>query len=144
MTQQRWSSMSTGSSVDGPRISRNGSLKGAIQSYRSFVRQGRGLEVWDKLRSGSLLGSDVFVERIRPLLQSAPLDPNILRKELDAARPSLDDLFTDVRNKATRDSHIHEAVRRYHYTLQAVGDYLGLHYSTISVIASREGLRIQE
>jgi len=110
----------------------------AISMYRRFVRQGRGTDIWDALEAGSILGSRTFVEEIRPLLRSSPVDPNILRRERDAGRPALQRLFSDAQNKATRNKLIHEAVREHHYTLQEVGDHLGLHLSTISVIARRE------
>jgi len=109
----------------------------AIRAYHRFVSQGKGLSVWDDLRAGSLLGSDAFTERLKPRLLDAPLDPNILRRERDAARPSLETLFTGITDRATRDQRIHDAVRRHHYTLQEVGEHVGLHFSTISVIAKR-------
>ena len=109
----------------------------AMRAYRQFVSQGRGVDVWEGLRSGSLLGSEQFAERMKPRLTEAPLDPNVLRRERDAARPSLVALFSDVADKRKRAQRIHEAVREHHYTLQEVGDHLGLHFSTISVIAKR-------
>jgi hypothetical protein len=45
----------------------------------------------------------------------------------------------DVPDKATRNERIHQAVRVHHYTLREVGDFLGLYFSTISVIAKRVG-----
>jgi len=54
-----------------------------------------------------------------------------------ATRPSLDELFSKVRDKKARDQRIHAATRVHEYTLQAVADFLGLHYSTISMIAKR-------
>ena len=110
----------------------------AISAYRMFVRQGKDTRVWDDLRAGSLLGSEEFAERMRPRLQDVPLDQNVLRRERDAARPDLAVIFKDVTDRQDRDARIHEAVRRYHYRLQEVGDYLGLHFTTISVIARRE------
>ncbi len=109
----------------------------ANRAYRDFVSEGRGLDVWDDLRAGSLLGSNAFIERMRPLLLNAPLNPNILRRERDAARPSLCELFSSVFDKKTRDECIYQAVRHHHYKLQEVGDHVGLHFSTISVIARR-------
>lgn len=109
----------------------------AIRAYRRFVSQGKGLKVWDGLRAGSLMGSDAFVEHLRPLLFETPLDPNVLRKERDVARPSLDELFSSVSDKASQDRLIYEATRVHHYKLREVGDFLGLHFSTISVIAKR-------
>ena len=109
----------------------------AVHAYRKFISRGRGVDVWDGLRGGSLLGGDTFAEQMKPMLAGAPIDPNILRRERAVARPSLDALFAAAADKAKRDRAIHDAVREHHYTLQAVGDYLGLHFSTISVIAKR-------
>jgi len=107
----------------------------AVRAYRKFVRQGRGIDVWQSLRAGSLLGSDDFVEGMRPRLLEAPLDQNVLRRERDAARPSLEEHFSGMADKADRNQRIHEAVRSYHYKLREVAAHLGLHFSTISVIA---------
>jgi putative transposase len=118
----------------------------AMRAYRRFVSRGRGVDVWEDLRAGSLLGSEQFAEWMKPRLTEAPLDPNILRRERDAARPSLATLFSDVTDRHGRDQRIHDAVREHHYTLQEVGDHLGLHFSTISVIAKRlaEAQRIRK
>ena len=109
----------------------------AVREYRRFIRQGRGIHVWDELRAGSLLGTDGFVAQLRPLLREKPLDPEYRKRERFAARPSLEELFGDVTDKATRNERIHHAVRVHHYTLREVGDHVGLLYSTISVIAKR-------
>jgi hypothetical protein len=101
------------------------------------VRQGRGINVWQELRGGVFLGSDAFVEQPKPLLKEKPVDPEIRNKERFAVRPSLEDLFSDVSDKTKRDEQIHEAVRVHHYTLRQVGDFLGLYFSTIGVIAKR-------
>ena len=111
---------------------------GAVRSYRRFVSQGHGLDVWEGLRAGSLLGSEEFIEQMKPRLAEAPLDPNVLRRERSAARPTLESLFSGVVSKSARNQRIHAAVHEYHYTLQEVGDHLGLHFSTISVIAKRD------
>jgi len=109
----------------------------AVRAYRRFVQQGRGVHVWDELRAGSLLGTDGFVDQLRPLLKEKPVDPEYRKRERFAARPSLEVLFGDVTEKATRDERIYQAVRVHHYTLREVGDHVGLLYSTISVIAKR-------
>jgi putative transposase len=44
---------------------------------------------------------------------------------------------SDVQDKAERDRQIHAAVRIHEYTLQVVADFLGLHYSTISIVTKR-------
>ena len=116
----------------------------AVRDYRRFVRQGRGGTVWEGLRGGILLGRKDFVEKMGPRLRATPADPNVLRRERDAARPSLDAIFRSAVGKIDRDICIHEAVRLHHYKLQEVADHLSLHFSTISVIAKREDARIQE
>lgn len=116
----------------------------AVRAYRRFVRQGRGIDAWEGLRAGSLLGSEGFVEKMRPLLLDTPADQNVLHRERDAARPSLEAIFQDVASKSDRNARIYDAVRQYHYKLQEVGNYLGLHFSTISVIAKRNATDSQK
>jgi len=109
----------------------------AINLYREFVKQGRAVDAWVELRGGILLGSDGFVDRLKPLLSDYQMLKEVPRRERLAARPSLEELFADVHDKAERDHGIHDAVRAHEYTLQAVADHLGLHSSTISTIAKR-------
>jgi len=42
-----------------------------------------------------------------------------------------------IGGREDRDQQIHAATRVHEYTFQAVADLLGLHYSTISMIAKR-------
>ncbi len=111
----------------------------AVHAYRKFVRQGRGIDVWDELRAGSFLGTGAFVDQLRPLLKEKPLDPDYRRRERFVGRPSLEELFADVSDKTTRNERIYQAVRVHHYTLREVGGFVGLLYSTISMIAKRVG-----
>jgi len=109
----------------------------AIELYREFVKQGRGVDAWAELRGGILLGSDEFVDKLKPLLSDYEALKEVPRRERLATRPSLDELFSKVRDKKARDRQIHAATCVHEYTLQAVADFLGLHYSTISMIAKR-------
>jgi hypothetical protein len=105
--------------------------------YRQFVKEGRGVDAWAELRGGILLGNDEFVDRLKPLLSDYEALKEVPRRERLAARPSLDELFSQARDKKARDQRIHAATRVHEYTLQSVADFLGLHYSTISTIAKR-------
>ena len=109
----------------------------ATRLYREFVKQGRGVDAWADLRGGILLGSDEFVEKLKPLLSDHEALKEIPRRERLATRPSLDELFSKVRDKKARNQRIHQAVRAHEYTLKEVGEFLGLSYSTISIIARR-------
>lgn len=109
----------------------------AIHAYCQFVRQGLGINVWTELKAGALLGTAEFVDKLRPMLKEKLVDPEYLKGERFAARPSLKKLFVNVANKATRNDQIYQAVRIHHYTLREVGDHVGLLYSTISNIVKR-------
>ena len=89
------------------------------------------------MRHGAFLGPDEFVEGLKPLLAGEAANKEISRRERLAARLSLGKLFEGVEDKKTRNQRIHQALRAYEYTLKEVGEFLGLSYSTISVIARR-------
>jgi len=112
-------------------------LQQATIQYRQFVRQGRGVDVWDELRGGVLMGSERFVEEMTPLLREASRRREIPRRERLVSRPSLDRLFAGAATREARDAKIFEAARIHEYTLAQLQEHLGLHYSTISRIASR-------
>jgi len=112
-------------------------LSRAQKAYRTFVRQGRGIEIWSELRHGNLLGSQSFDEQYQPLLEERRSEMEFPRTERLVGRPSLDQLFANVRDKATRNERIHQAMRLHEYTLKELAGHLGLHYSTISVIAGK-------
>ena len=109
----------------------------AQKAYRRFVQQGRGIEIWTDLRHGYLLGSEAFDEQLEPLLGDRRTESEISRTERLVGRPSLDELFVDVRDKAARNERIHRAMRVHEYTLKDLSLHLGLHYSTISAIAGQ-------
>lgn len=109
----------------------------AVHAYRRFTRQGRAVCVWDDLRGGSLLGTKAFIERLKPHLKTRATSIEIPRKERLAGRPSLEELFANVEDRMSRNEQIYQAVRVYEYKLKEVSDFLGLYYSTISVIAKR-------
>jgi len=117
--------------------------KRAALAYRRFVQQGKGVDVWEDLTGGMLLGGEAFVRSLRPLLKDAEANREIRRDERLALRPTLDELFDGVTDKRSRNEQIHAAVRIHQYKLKEVGDHLGLCYSTISVIAKRMDERLK-
>ena len=116
----------------------------ARTAYRRFVKEGRDVPVWDGLRGGILLGSESFVDSMRPLLKAGMATKEIPRRQRLASRPTLEQLFAGTDKGTTaRNAKIHEAVRLHQYTLAEIEAYVGLHYSTISRIVKRveESLR---
>jgi hypothetical protein len=91
------------------------SSRRAIELYRGFVKQGRGVDVWAELRGGILLGSDEFVDKLKPLLSDYEALKEVPRRERLATRPSLDEIFSKVRDKKARDQQIYAATRVHEY-----------------------------
>jgi len=115
----------------------------AIRAYRRFVKEGRGVSLWNDLQGGALLGSEAFARQMRPLLADAASSSEVPRSERLLAHPTLDELLKDVAgDQALRDQRIYEAFRIHGYTLSQLQEHLGLHYSTISRIAKRVAERM--
>jgi hypothetical protein len=109
--------------------------------YREFVAAGLGLDApWNALRGQVLLGSDLFAERLRPLLAERPTSAEIPREARLVARPTLEALLPRAGSiaRVRRDDAIVEAYITHCYTLSEIARHLGLHYSTVSRIAKAE------
>ena len=110
----------------------------ARAAYRRFVKEGRGVPVWEDVRGGILLGAEEFVGRMGPLLRETPPDTEISRQHRFADHRSLKDIFAGVEgDRRLRDRRIHEAVMEHGHTLTALQGHLGLHPSTLSQIVKR-------
>jgi putative transposase len=123
-------------------LSQFGSQRGvARRRYEAFVAEGRGHpSPWPHLKGQVLLGSEAFVERVRPLVESKSNLKEIPRAQRLAHRPSLWELFPAglQGDKLMRDQAITRACREYGYTLAAVARAAGLHYSTVSKVLKAE------
>jgi DNA-directed RNA polymerase specialized sigma24 family protein len=84
-----------------------------------------------------ILGTERFVEELKPLLREQSPAVEIPRRERLVSRPGLEELFAGIKDRSDRNERIYEAVRVYGYTLKEVADALGLYYSTVSVIAKQ-------
>jgi hypothetical protein len=73
-----------------------------------------------------------IIQKARGLLKEAEGE-EVPRRERYAARPSLEEIFE---GKEASEG-IYEAIYRWRYKLKEVGKSLGIHYSTVSRIASR-------
>ncbi len=115
----------------------------AQRKYRAFVAEGIGqASPWEHVQGQVLLGSERFVERLRPGLEDKRSLKEIPRHQRFAARPALPNLLsTRYRTDRTRRN---EAIRLAHvdhgYSLSEIGRAVGLHYSTISRIVNPPAL----
>jgi len=105
----------------------------AQKLYISFVKEGiRKQSPLKEAKGGFILGGEGFIAKVRDLLERAS-GQEVVRQQRYAARPSLEEIFEEK----GRDEGIYEAVYRWGYKLREVGEFLGLHYSRVSRIASR-------
>lgn len=105
----------------------------AIKDYKEFVMAGIKEEApWRELKGGIVLGKEIFVEKIKDLLSVKEKIKEIPRIERFATRFSFTEIFKKTRDREERDKNIHIAHVKYGYTLKEIGDYLGIHYSTVS------------
>ncbi|MEN8130667.1 MAG: addiction module toxin RelE, partial [Pseudomonadota bacterium] len=103
--------------------------KQAIERYRKFILEGRGVSSPLKdARHQLLLGDEAFVERHR-----AKTKPQALREVSKAHRRSL---ALSLAEYQQRYDQRHEAMARAYlcgaYTMREIGEYFGVHYITVS------------
>ncbi len=104
----------------------------AKKEYQKFISQKREKEeTWQDLRSNFILGSIDFVRNITRKYGNSRSRENI-KKERFVGRPSLKEVFKNIKSKKERNSLIYKSFKEYGYTQTEIGDQLSLHYSTIS------------
>ncbi len=114
-----------------------GGEKDSRRRYARFVAQGKGVPPdLPVAKGGFILGGDDFIESVKPRLALKRGHGEHPNRERHAARPGLPSLFkaSAREGKAARDTSILEAYTEHGYTLAEIGEFLGLHYATISRI----------
>lgn len=109
----------------------------AQQQYRDFVAEGlAGRPIWEDLKSQCVLGSPEFLAEIRPALRGKVPVREIPRFQRMLFRPSLTELLAPERysGKEERNSLMKRASLEYGYSFSEIGNYVGLHYATVSRI----------
>lgn len=108
-------------------------LATARRSYKEFVLAGiRRESPWKHLKGRIFLGKEDFIEKVKELFEEKEAIKEIPRMERFAGRPALSKIFGDTRKGEARDEKICTAHVRHGYTLTEIGDFLGIHYSTVS------------
>ena len=113
----------------------------ARRRYAEFVAEGRSLpSPWSAVRGQALLGSDTFVEKMRPLLEGVRELKEIPRTQRLLHRPSLVKMFTKAvqGDKVLRDEAIRKAYLDYGYSMATIAHHAGVHYSTVSKVIKGE------
>jgi len=117
----------------------------AKNKYRQFVKDGMTEKEapWEKLKGQIILGSDMFVARVREFFGGKEQFTEIPRSQRTAGRPSLEYLFPNGKHsiKSKRNPAILEAHLTYGYTLKAIAKHLDVHYTTVSKIIKAKLLK---
>jgi REP element-mobilizing transposase RayT/DNA-binding CsgD family transcriptional regulator len=104
----------------------------AIEKYKHFVADSRGqASPWQALRNQVYLGSEQFVENMQALIDG---DKTLTEIPLSQRRSTPQPINEYEALSTSRNEAIVRAYGSGGYTLQEIGDYFGLHYSTVSGI----------
>ena len=104
----------------------------AIERYIQFVAEGKGqISPWSMLKNQIYLGSEDFVEQMQSLVDG---EKELSEVPSSQMRPIPKTLDYYEKQSNDRNSAIISGYRSGGYTLKELGDYFGLHYSTVSGI----------
>jgi len=103
----------------------------ARKAYRSFVLAGLN-DSKPSFDDKPILGSNAFVTSFRDRLRGAAPLRAIPRVQRFAARPTLQEVFADCRDREDRNTRIRQAHLDHGYTMTEVANHLKLHLMTIS------------
>ncbi len=105
--------------------------KRAQEGYCRFVMDGPN-DSKQLLVAGPILGRDDFVARFRDTLARAAPLKEIPRRQRFVARPTLQQIFKDCKDRETRNVLIRKAYIDHGYTMVKIAAHLGLNRTTIS------------
>lgn len=104
----------------------------AIDAYKRFISEGKNQpSPWERLRNQVFLGDEVFVESMQRLIDA---DKELSEIPVRQRRALPKKLSFYAGKYKTRNEAIVMAYASGGYSLKEVGDYFGLHYSTVSGI----------
>ena len=107
----------------------------AIEKYKAFVTEGKGQAApWGLLKNQVYLGTDQFVEKMQSLIDN---DKELSEIPMSQRRPKPKQLH-EYEADNDRNTAITKAYQSGGYTLKQIGDYFGLHYSSISGIVNNQ------
>ena len=111
--------------------------KSAELQYQTYVHAGVGQNSpWINLRRQILLGDDEFIANMEALLSDVGEIREFQLKQRRSNRPTLARLFAKVKDKTQRNDAIRSAHIQHLYSLNEIGQFVGLHFATISKIAN--------
>ena len=92
----------------------------------------------EPFNSRLVVGDSGFLSHVRQRLKSSTGLVEVPRVQRFALRPELAALFAGIASRGDRNARCAVAVREHGYTLKEIGEFLGLHYATVSRALSRD------
>ncbi|GGO80451.1 hypothetical protein GCM10011348_17140 [Marinobacterium nitratireducens] len=106
----------------------------ATECYERFVAEGKHQpSPWNRLRNQIYLGSEQFVDEMQKRIENADRS---LEVPLAQRRPLAKPLDYYVKTTSSRNEAIVKAYASGGYSMKALGEFFGLHYSRVSRIIS--------
>jgi REP element-mobilizing transposase RayT len=109
----------------------------AVKQYREFVSDGRNQPTpWEELKNQIYLGNEAFVDEMQcKILPDTNLSeiPSAQKRQIPKQLEYYEKKYSD------RDKVIVKAYESGGYSMKAIGDYFGLHYSRVSRIIKAKG-----
>ena len=108
----------------------------AMKKYRQFVMEGlqQKPDIWSELKGQIYLGDDTFVSNMQKKIGKDQIDLNIPQKQM---RPIPRSLAEIVSRSTERDVSIIAAYDTGAYSQREIGDYFGIHPSTVGVVVRK-------
>ena len=110
----------------------------AIERYKAFVAEGKKQpSPWETLTNQVFLGTEQFIKDVK---KHIPHDKDLSEISSSQKRPLAKPLSYYESQTKSRDEAICAAFESGGYSMKQIGDYFGLHYSTISrIVKARLG-----
>jgi len=106
--------------------------KQAIKEYRSYVSLGKGeASPWESLRNQIYLGNEAFVSEMQ---EKVEIGSDLSEIPSAQKRKMVKPIEHYLKIASTRNQGIHFAYQSGGYSMKAIADNLGLHYSSVSKI----------
>lgn len=116
--------------------------KTAVTKYKNFVREGIGLPpIWDALTRQVFLGGEKFVDKAVAKVKGVKREADLREVPRMQRRAKAKPLDWYERKYSLRDEAIASAYASGDYSMKAIADWFGLHYSTVSRVVRKTEMR---
>jgi len=100
--------------------------------YQAFVHSGiKAASPLKAIKGQLFLGQENFIDEIKPLMRGKEKLKEITREQRYLTRPALNEIFKR-KDQKSKEQVMYEAHLQYGYTLKAIAEYIGVHYTTVS------------